>query len=321
MRRTAKAPLFIYTRPGHKFGGEEADYAPEFSAEDGERRDVRPGAADGMAPAVLSFGYSRYRKHYPQLPEHIHPSCFEINYCQRGVPVFSLGDASWPVKPGHIFMSKPGEPHHLTTNISGLFLYWLLFKKPSRSSERAMGLSAAEADDIYERLMAIDSPVFPVRDDMRLLFQELFRTYDAPASPFRTVMLRSTVLRIILAIIRDCERKPQRLFGRNIQATARQIGARPEERYTIADLARQNGLSQGRFASLFKRATGFPPRKMILMQRMEKARRLVVNSNMPITQIAYAVGFSSPRHFADQFRRTHGESARQMRASARKSAH
>ena len=45
MRRTAKAPLFIYTRPGHKSGGEEADYAPEFSAEDAGDY---PGSDEGL---------------------------------------------------------------------------------------------------------------------------------------------------------------------------------------------------------------------------------------------------------------------------------
>ena len=313
MRNGKDSGIFVYT------GGGDISAAPEFSAADGERRDVRPGAADGIASAVVSFGYSHYRRHYPQLPEHIHPGCFEINFCQRGVPIFELDGSLWPVKPGNVFVSKPGEPHHLATNIRGLCLYWLLLK--CDGCGRALGLPQAEAEDLRRRMSAISSPVFPVRDDLRRHFQELFAAYDSPVSPLRKVMLKSTVLNIVLSVIRDCTQKPRELFGRRIMATAKQIGAQPEAHYTISSLAERNNLSQSRFASIFKRATGFPPRKMILMKRMDKARRLVLNTDLPITQIAYSVGFSSPRHFADQFRRTHGESARQMRASARKSAH
>ena len=294
--------------------------APEFNDLPDERCVVTAARADGIE-GVMSFGFSRYKKCRPHLPEHVHPDCFEINFCQRGVLVFKSGETAYTVKPGHVFISKPDEPHHLTTNIKGLFLYWMLVRVQADGGVPILGLSSQESSALRGRLLAISSPCFPVQEDVRLLFQELFTAYRMPPKDaFRSVRLKSAALRILLSVIRDSGGRPHRIFQNAIVRAAQQIAEHPEKHYTLAELAQQADFSLSRFSALFKQATGLPPHKMIMLQRLKKAHKMLQETSTPITEIAYAMGFSSPRHFADEFKRTFGTSATVIRASAKSNA-
>ena len=295
--------------------------APEFNDLPDERCVVNAVRTDGI-DGVLSFGFSRYKRCRPHLPEHVHPECFEINFCQRGVLVFASGDTAYTVKPRHVFISKPDEPHHLTTNIKGLFLYWILVRFQAEGGVPILGLSRSETAALRERLMNISSPCFPVQEDVRILFKEMFTAYEMPRKdPFRSIRLKSTALRILLSVIRDSGSRPHRVFQNAIMRAAQQIAEHPEKRYTLAELAQQADFSLSRFSALFKQATGLPPHKMIMLQRLQKAQKMIQETSTPITEIAYSLGFSSPRHVADEFKRTFGTSATVIRAHAKSNAH
>lgn len=68
-----------------------------------------------------------------------------------------------------------------------------------------------------------------------------------------------------------------------------------------ADIARRLGLSTSHFRHLFRRHTQMPFHKYLIAVRLEKAREMVVQSNLGMAEIAEAVGFASPAHFSRVF--------------------
>jgi AraC family transcriptional regulator len=50
-----------------------------------------------------------------------------------------------------------------------------------------------------------------------------------------------------------------------------------------------------------------------LRQRIERAKALLTNTDLPVGVVAREVGFASPSHFAQQFRRLAGVSPRSFR--------
>ena len=48
--------------------------------------------------------------------------------------------------------------------------------------------------------------------------------------------------------------------------------------------------------------------------RLENARKLLIETQLPISQVAYQCGFSEPSYFSKQFRRLFGEIPSQMRS-------
>ena len=83
---------------------------------------------------------------------------------------------------------------------------------------------------------------------------------------------------------------------------------------TLAALAEAVALSPGHFAHAFREAIGVAPHRYVLERRVERAKTLLRESQIPITEIADRVGCSSHSHFSVLFHKTTGLTPRQFRA-------
>ncbi|GAA1218036.1 AraC family transcriptional regulator [Pseudonocardia alaniniphila] len=77
---------------------------------------------------------------------------------------------------------------------------------------------------------------------------------------------------------------------------------------TLAEMAREAGLSTFHFLRVFKAATGRTPHRHLTELRVEIARHHLENGSLPVGEIAYLCGFSSPAHLSTVFTRTVGTS-------------
>jgi AraC-like DNA-binding protein len=68
------------------------------------------------------------------------------------------------------------------------------------------------------------------------------------------------------------------------------------------ELAKRCGMTAFRFSRLFKEANGLGFTDYILNKRMNFAKELLDNSQMPITSIGYEAGFKDPSYFARAFK-------------------
>lgn len=68
------------------------------------------------------------------------------------------------------------------------------------------------------------------------------------------------------------------------------------------DVAKRCGMTTFRFSRLFKEAYGLGFMDYILNKRMNFAKELLGNSQMPITSIGYEAGFKDPSYFARAFK-------------------
>lgn len=75
-----------------------------------------------------------------------------------------------------------------------------------------------------------------------------------------------------------------------------------DQNLTLTKLAARANLSTHYFASLFKQSTGFSPHQYITRCRIEKAKQLLQQTELPIIEIALEVGFQNQSHFTRVFR-------------------
>jgi AraC family transcriptional regulator len=71
-----------------------------------------------------------------------------------------------------------------------------------------------------------------------------------------------------------------------------------------------------RFLRSFKRSTGLPPHQYILRARVERAKSLLANPALALTEVALRSGFASQAHFATAFRRMTNVTPRTYRNAA-----
>ena len=91
------------------------------------------------------------------------------------------------------------------------------------------------------------------------------------------------------------------------------VAERLAEQITLDELAGIARMSRFHFAHAFTQALGTPPHRWLVARRIERAKTLLCASNLPVSEIAAAVGFASPSHFGAVFRRSVGASPRAYR--------
>jgi AraC-like DNA-binding protein len=79
----------------------------------------------------------------------------------------------------------------------------------------------------------------------------------------------------------------------------------PAAAITLADLARESGLSRFQVLRGFVRATGLTAHAYILQRRIAAARRLIAQGR-PLAQAALDSGFADQSHMTRTFVRTYG---------------
>ncbi len=84
------------------------------------------------------------------------------------------------------------------------------------------------------------------------------------------------------------------------------IEAHLDAEFDLEELAAKADLSKFHFHRLFKQATGVSPAKFQLNARMNEARRRLRETKQSVIALGLDIGFSSPSHFAQVFRRETG---------------
>jgi AraC-like DNA-binding protein len=85
----------------------------------------------------------------------------------------------------------------------------------------------------------------------------------------------------------------------------------------LAELADACELSRSHFARAFKATTGSSPFQWMLAQRIERAKDLLLRSNLAIEQIAEHCGFADQSHFSRTFLKFAGDTPGQWRRLSR----
>ncbi len=166
-----------------------------------------------------------------------------------------------------------------------------------------------------------------------------------PASPVRActdVSIGSTLFERILRSVRDDSPRSTplagawalellaQLFGTPTEETGgspiaqaiaraeRLLEAQLAKPPPLEDFARELGLGYSYFRREFKRTTGLSPGQYVRRLRLERARRLLGASALPIKVIAEQLGFSSEFHFSAAFKQQFHVAPAHWRNAARR---
>jgi YesN/AraC family two-component response regulator len=122
------------------------------------------------------------------------------------------------------------------------------------------------------------------------------------------------------------------IFGKHLSLVANQIALREadsesplvrrarayiaghhEDPVSLEEIAKAMHVSTFYFCKMFKKATGLTFTDYLGRVRVEKAKTLLLNPHLRVSEIAYMVGFQSLTHFNRVFRSLTGESPSHFR--------
>ena len=81
------------------------------------------------------------------------------------------------------------------------------------------------------------------------------------------------------------------------------------QQVTLDDLASVACMSKYHFLRVFRATYGMTPMEYVSQRRIERAQDLLRATNLTVTEVCFAVGFSSLGSFSSRFRALVGESA------------
>lgn len=98
------------------------------------------------------------------------------------------------------------------------------------------------------------------------------------------------------------------------------IADRGADALSLGDMAKALNVSTFYFCKLFRKATGLTFTEYLARSRVEKAKNLLINPNLRVSEIAFACGFGALGHFNRVFKKVVGSSPSEYRAQMKSKA-
>jgi AraC family transcriptional regulator len=137
------------------------------------------------------------------------------------------------------------------------------------------------------------------------LWQELEQSAPAGKLYGQTAaqMLAVHLLRHYTALSVDIQERSQGFTPRQMNHLVDFILAHLGENLSLEILAQQVGFSPYHFARLFRETTGQSPHQFVQQQRIERAKQLLRETDVPLAHVALESGFANQSHLTRVFKR------------------
>jgi AraC family transcriptional regulator, transcriptional activator of pobA len=187
------------------------------------------------------------------------------------------------------------------------------------------GWVATLADDLFaqllppagaERQALAEAGVFDADPALTLLMTQVLAEFEGRA-PSRPLVLQGLCAALLGLAARAAARAapPQRdapgsALLRRFEA---QVDRHLLEHRTVAAHARALAVTPTHLSRVLRAATGQPASRLIEARLMREARRQLAYTSLPVSTIAYTLGFGDPAYFSRVFSRVEGLSPRAFR--------
>jgi AraC family transcriptional regulator len=120
-----------------------------------------------------------------------------------------------------------------------------------------------------------------------------------------------------LSSTRKTEQEPAgALSGAALGRVTDYIEGNLAETLTLSEISGVAHMSPFHFSRVFKLATGLSPHRYVIGRRVERAKDLLTNTNLPLHEVARLSGFSDQSHLAKHTRRLLGAAPRSLRLAS-----
>jgi AraC family L-rhamnose operon regulatory protein RhaS len=223
----------------------------------------------------------------------------------RGTDEWHVAGRLCRVSPGTLLLAGPS---HAVTPVAMRAppgeVYWVTIDRHAAPSP------GDEALDRYAPRLTQAPPGLPAAFERLLAEHRLDDEHRSWAA-------RSALHCLIADALRACEALPRSIGPPSLSDAVARATAFIEDRLaeplTVAALAAAVQLSPGQFHERFLGETGYTPADYWSRRRLARAKELLADRSLSITDVALTLGFSTSQYFATFFRRFTGSSPREYR--------
>lgn len=216
-----------------------------------------------------------------------------------------LGDhAEEYAVPKGAYLLMPPTPYQHGTKSADCSFYWLHFGYHSEQQDHATLPGFTQATSEHLQLPATGFLHFPER--LLILMKQLQDSDKRYKSNVLNDYLCGAILAELDAQCRHSSKKESRPKEQLYHDILDYISWHAQENLRIPEIAAFFGYNEKYFSTLFKRHAGITLKQHILQTKMDLAKYALSESNQPISQIAYSLGFTDAHNFSNAFRAVTG---------------
>lgn len=264
---------------------------------------------------MLKNDFTKYHKH----------DFYEMNYVKKGTLHEQIGSRSFTLKQGEMLIMAP-KVYHSCIPEGDSVCFNLLFKKSfmeklaenfARYDNGNFLSSLTQRNETYS-IFSFDV----ANDEIKKLADKIFEMSIATVHHvdlYENLVMENAVIELLLTMTKYT--RHEYIFSSD--KIARDVSNTPDDiiRYindnfdkiNLADTAARFGYSTSQLHRIIERNTGKSFTELILAVRMQKARHYLLNTHLPIKNIAYLLGLDSAEHFSRMFRKNRGMSPKEYR--------
>ncbi|QWG18231.1 helix-turn-helix domain-containing protein [Bradyrhizobium sediminis] len=250
--------------------------------------------------------------HEWEFAPHRHPRLHQILLIERGGGQATLEGRIHPLRPMRIVNVPTGDVHGFS------------FKPGTQGW--VLTVSAEMLDEVLTpseglRRVLAHSTVVRGTPEMRSAMQQIFAEF-AGRHFARAHLLRALSAALIGLVAREMAANGRMPGGMTKPDLFRRFEALLDQHFlqhwTVSDYAAALSITPTHLSRLTRSATGHAASHLILDRVIREARRNLVYTNLPVSTIAYALGFSDPAYFSRLFSGATGLSPRGFRDKVHK---
>lgn len=255
---------------------------------------------------MLSMAASDTRYH---IGAHCHGH-YEVLLILNGVREMRIGDRTMRARAGDAVIFQPYEVHEEWSGSPTCSLFALRLKE---SMLAELGVMFPDCG-AYGNIVAV-SPMRQVHQ----LFQRMLEE-DAHHDRHSALLLKTYITEFLIILNRSADAGRSTEIApvdriRQAIARLRDVAQGPSDHQHLAAAA---GMSMTLFRQQFKAQVGLSPKAYEIRCRMDEARRLLRDTELPASEIASRVGYADPLFFYRQFREHTGVTTTQYRDGSRR---
>lgn len=252
---------------------------------------------------------------------HVNADSYEIILVLSGSGSILLLDRTWPLQPGALVLIDASSPHCIRPdNVGGYLRSKVIVDKAFL--QQFLLLSGAR--DTAQRLTDAGCGFCLYLDQngarrAQGCFTRMERAWQSGGDTRALGMLDGLLplLTLLFSPASNPETTPLQGAQDRLSPVLTYLRARCAESLTMEQIAADNHISKYYLCRLFRQQTGLTIMQYVSEQRLALARRLLTETEWPVSTVAQNCGFGSSSHFCTFFRRREGLSPHLYRAARR----
>lgn len=233
-------------------------------------------------------------------PLHWH-DYIEIEFIISGTAFHNLNDISYDLTPGCCHILTETDFHSLTAS-TDLILYCIHFNRDILPYDLGLHLNNNNhhckftGADMYWMLQ---------------LYEHLLKECTN-SDEFSQIQAKNIFLQLFVEIVRNSQSEFPTMSHPVLEAIS-YVNKNFQEPLTLTEIAALYNFSPNYFGQIFKNQTGKSFNDYLASVRLQYACRLLVNTSLPIKEIATSSGFSSVEYFFKTFKNQKGITPREYK--------